>query len=271
MVQVKAGPLGNYGSDDRKDYFEISDPLLKKVAKSTATIINKNKLTKLPNGNFQQKTSKTAADIGMCPDAKFSSQKIFGHCSGSLVGKDQFLSAAHCYNEIGSDSYKDMYVVFDYLLDSPSQVEIEIKKENVYEIKELLYHEFSNRPEVVDLSLVRLDRVVNRAPLKINRAFKYTNGTKLFMIGYPIGLPLKYTDNATITKVDTERSAFATNLDSYSSNSGSSIFDVKTKEIIGVLVRGNSQDFKMGACLDWGVAYDYHSEEGMILWKLPNF
>lgn len=267
-----AAPVGIYGKDDRQDYFQITDPRIREIARSTVAIMFKNELVELPNGDFVKSKPHTLVAEGLCSDARFSSQVTYGHCSGSLIDKDVVLTAAHCFSmDDTSTSFKKMYVVFDLLLHTPSQTQISIKRKNVFEIKEILYYDLYNNGMKVDLSTVRLNRIVNRVPLKLNTRFDYSFGKSIFMLGYPMGLPLKYTNNATISKVDIPGNSFHNNLDAFSANSGSSIFDARSKEIIGVLARGASNNFLSTAkgCYDWGIGTNPMTEEGMLLWNLP--
>jgi V8-like Glu-specific endopeptidase len=69
------------------------------------------------------------------------------------------------------------------------------------------------------------------------------------MIGYPCGFPLKYTYNAWITKNESDNPFFTTNLDAFSSNSGSPVFDLESNNVIGILISGESDYVKIDGCL----------------------
>jgi V8-like Glu-specific endopeptidase len=268
---------GIYGPDNRVDYFDIKNPIIQNLAKSTPIIVDKKNLLALPDGTYKILPKNLMESSDMCSDALFSSQPILGHCSATLIEKDVIITAGHCFSPSlkQPSNYQEMYVIFDYLLNDPSQTEIIIKSENVFEIKELLYYHFPPLEIPVakgfkDLSLARLDRATNRTPIKMNTAFNYAKGTKLFMLGYPMGLPLKYTDDAEILKLDRSQHAFHHQLDAFSSNSGSAIYDEATNEIIGVMVRGESMNTgEYGrSCSEWYLAKDTQVEHGTLLWDL---
>lgn len=271
---------GIYGTDDRRDYFEITDSNIRDLARSTAHIVRKEDLNALPDGNFSLR-GRSLFQTGFCSDVAFYEQMSLGHCSASLVGDDIILTAGHCFSPFVDDksmSFKNMYVIFDYRVNDASQKEIIIKKEDVFEIKELNHYENPplERPPkkgVKDLALAKLDRKVKRRPLKFNTTFNYPLGTNLFMLGHPFGLPLKYTDNASILSLDLEKHSFHHELDAFSGNSGSPIFNMENNEIIGVLVRGESSNqARYGrACAEWAFAKEGSTEEGTLLWDIHKF
>ena len=62
-------------------------------------------------------------------------------------------------------------------------------------------------------------------------------GNQVYMLGHPMGLPLKFTPDGTIGKQ--YRDDFRnTNLDAFSGNSGSPVFSVKEKKLIGIFTKG---------------------------------
>ncbi|MCG2724712.1 MAG: serine protease [Elusimicrobia bacterium] len=93
-------------------------------------------------------------------------------------------------------------------------------------------------------ALLRLDRKVSgHTPLAINRDQNLKVGTKLFVIGYPNGLPVKIAGNAEIRSVHNDY--FAANLDTFRGNSGSPVFNAETYLIEGILVDGVG-DYRYG-------------------------
>jgi V8-like Glu-specific endopeptidase len=56
-------------------------------------------------------------------------------------------------------------------------------------------------------------------------------------MGHPSGLPMKYADGAKV--FGNFDNYFSTNLDTFGGNSGSPVFNAKTNEVVGILVRGD--------------------------------
>jgi V8-like Glu-specific endopeptidase len=66
-------------------------------------------------------------------------------------------------------------------------------------------------------------------------------GSQVGTMGFPLGLPLKVTLNGTVREVFADY--FQANLNSYSGNSGSPVFDINSGSVAGILVRGEN-DFE---------------------------
>src|SRR5205814_1482337 len=106
----------------------------------------------------------------------------------------------------------------------------------VYGCKELLGREQVGTG--ADWALIRLDRaVVGHQPLKINASGSIEKGTEIVVIGHPAGLPTKVAGNAAVRDASKE-GFFVANLDTFGGNSGSAVFNAKTGQIEGILVRG---------------------------------
>jgi V8-like Glu-specific endopeptidase len=72
---------------------------------------------------------------------------------------------------------------------------------------------------------------------------------EVFVIGHPVGLPLKYAGNAKITD-NSPSTYFSANLDTFGGNSGSPVFSmVDGKHIVeGILVRGETDFVEVNGC-----------------------
>ncbi|MCP4151268.1 MAG: trypsin-like peptidase domain-containing protein, partial [bacterium] len=68
------------------------------------------------------------------------------------------------------------------------------------------------------------------------------HGEPVYVIGHPVGLPLKYSPGAKVS--DTRAAYFSADLDIYSCNSGSPVFNSTDHTVVGIVVRGDSQDFR---------------------------
>jgi hypothetical protein len=80
--------------------------------------------------------------------------------------------------------------------------------------------------------------VAGHAPLKVNRSGAPAKGTPIIVIGHPAGLPTKVAGGAAVREV--KEGYFTANLDTYGGNSGSAVFNARTGQIEGILVRGEN-------------------------------
>jgi V8-like Glu-specific endopeptidase len=181
-------------------------------------------------------------DEFMCSDEPFVKQASVSYaCSGFLVGPDLLVTAGHCGVNTGevrnsSEDYCEAYTwMFDFYAHTNTK---RVPKKNVYKCKEIIYATvIGDDVGSQDFTLLRLDRpVTGRKPLKLAKESPAIY-ERVKMLGHPMGLPMKLTDKAEIFSLNNGRS-FLTNLDAFSGNSGSPVFNDRD-EVIGVLVAGN--------------------------------
>jgi V8-like Glu-specific endopeptidase len=225
-----------YGQDNRKDVFEVTNPLYLKLAKSTASLVSKSRLTKL-HGAFYANRVQTLAQsrsTNVCSSENYADQPVLSHCSGFLVSPDTMVSAGHCYDT--ARSCKDSVWVFGYQMNNASSINLDmIQSKNVYECERVIKYKFAQGE---DFSVIKLKRkVIGRAPLKFRKTGKISTRAKLLVIGSPSGLPLKIADGGTVLK-NTGKFQFLTSLDTFKGNSGSPVFNSQTGLVEGILVSG---------------------------------
>lgn len=231
-----------YGNDNRLDVYQVTNPLHKKLALSTAGMIHKNAFsTGKDYDHLDIDYAQTLqAAMNVCTEEKFSQQKLAPSCSGFLIGEDTLVTAGHCYE--GFDSIfnvcKDYKWVFGYehksALHDPTK---DIKLSDIYGCKEVLSHKLDN---TLDFAVIRLDRkVTNRPFLKFRQSGKVSENESLVVIGHPVGLPTKVAQGAFVTK-NTEKTRFSASLDTFQGNSGSPVFNASTGLVEGILVMGKT-------------------------------
>ena len=236
-----------YGPDDRLDIFEVSNPLFKNLAHSTAAMISTSSLQM--NGERVSIVGKNLRGRGICGGEKFSEQLTAASCSGFLVGKDLIVTAGHCART-ARDCETNAWV-FDYSVNSPDQnvSTFDLPKSSVYRCKEIVEQVLDSGATDNDYALIRLEReVTDRAVLKVRTSGKIADKTEILVIGHPTGLPVKIADNAAV-RTNSDDYYFVANLDTFGGNSGSAVFDSHTGQVEGILVRGESDyeyDFSRG-------------------------
>lgn len=233
-----------YGSDNRKEVYQLS-AVQKKLAASTVALVNGDpslagKPITLPLKPDLQTEEK------LCDGQRFAKQPVPAFCSGALIAPDVILTAGHCVRVAGSREgvpLNKMLFVFDFDMQSPTVVSIGLPGRNVYAAKSLIKRVETN---TVDYALIRLDRkVVGRTPLKVAPRESLFVGKSLFVIGHPSGLPTKLANHAAISKLGT--TTFVSNLDTFAGSSGSPVFSV-LNNIVGVLDAGQKDYVRKGNC-----------------------
>ncbi len=230
-----------YGNDDRLDYFQVPDDIAK-LADSTVSLWRSKKVIR--DGEvFNLVTKRFGRHYKLCISERFRDQPVGAFCSGALVSDDIIVTAGHCITDGKICADTKFIFGFSVRRDGVAAATV-IPADEVYSCKKLI-----RRNHNPDYALIQLDRKVkNHRPLAINRNKSISKGDELFVIGHPNGLPLKVAGNARV--YNTSKRSFTANLDVFDGNSGSAVFNAKTKLIEGVLT-GGMYDFEqaVGGCV----------------------
>ncbi len=252
-----------YGDDNRLDYFEA--PAARKALADSVVSLWKTGDVEASGSKFKLKTKKFTdmmqeeAGAPLCATEPFREQPVGAFCSGSLVGEDLIMTAGHCVTS--EEQCKSTKFVFGFAVKARGgKAPAEVPAADVYscakiETQRLQASDTTGNPYLdellgkisdQDFAIVRLDRkVAGRKPLAVNPESTLKNGDALFVIGHPVGLPLKVADDANVRDIGDGKTYFLANLDTYGGNSGSAVFNARTNKVEGILVRGD-QDFKAG-------------------------
>ncbi len=223
-----------YGEDNRKDVYESTDSAVVELSKSTAAMIPNSKLS---SANGQTTISgETLESRGVCAEERFASQMTAANCSGFLVSENVLVTAGHCIKtEADCAGYK---WVFDYKMDADKQDSMKVATKDVYSCSRIIARALDSMSKD-DYAVIQLDRkVADRRPLTFRKSGKVSIGESVVVIGHPSGLPTKIADGAQVRSHSPKY--FIANLDTYGGNSGSAVFNHKTGEVEGILVRGET-------------------------------
>jgi len=253
-------------TDTRQDLYEVTDPSILEIAKSTVLLVDNSGVANLygrdplmtkdtVTGNFnlrQRPFSQSKADIlqghSLCSSVKYLNQTSIGKCSGALVGPDLILTAAHCIPD--QETCDNWVAVFGF--DAANAADpggLQIPAANIYKCKSILStsgapQEFGTKH--ADYTLFRLDRTVtDRNPLAVETHPTYTTNETLFTLGHPTGLPTKLATGEVISldpRNPLSSWMLETSVTAFGGNSGGPVFDTETKKIVGVL-EGGADDF----------------------------
>ena len=225
-----------YGDDNRLDIFEVSNPMHLKLAKATAGLVKSYDVEDMRDG--QSKLD--GGNLNVCSDEKFDGQLTAAFCSGFLVdheGEQFFVTAGHCIDS--QRSCEGIKFVFDYNVKEAGQTQHKVPTSSVYGCKKLVDRVLS-RSDSNDYAVVKLDRKVeDREALTFRTEGKISNGEEILVIGHPSGLPTKVAGDAFVRN-NNSSIFFSSNLDTFGGNSGSAVFNARTGDVEGILVRGHN-------------------------------
>jgi V8-like Glu-specific endopeptidase len=179
--------------------------------------------------------------FNLCDSEPFREQPILSGwlCTGVLVKEDIIATAAHCANK---KTVRDLRFVFGYHMSNPEKAVKYLHPDNIYKGKEIIGREYTGKNAEPEWTLVKLDRKVEgQVPVALSREDIFY-GQQAYVIGYPLGLPLKVAPGAQVC--DISKTCFAATLDIYMGNSGSPVFCSETHEVIGIAIHGDTRDFR---------------------------
>lgn len=210
----------NDGNDDRHEIRDAPPPA-QELARSVALICEAPFLAQKANGMWKLKTKPT----GLLSGQAFSEQpKVPRGFTGFLVGDDLLLTTAH-----GISNVSLLRIVFDYILDANDVAKTTYSSDEVFTVKKVVGRR-RNANTREDWLLLRLNRSPGRPFLGIESQVAPLD-SPLWMLGHPLGLPMKFVDNAKVTRAGSV--FFECDLDASWGNSGSLV--ESDGKVVGVL------------------------------------
>jgi AraC-like DNA-binding protein/V8-like Glu-specific endopeptidase len=236
--------MGIWHKDERLDYFEIVDEKVKRNILSVAAVCMKDNLLDTGERYQELRVKNYGETYNLCTSEPFYYQPVAAGfmATGVLVKEDVVATAAHFAN---ATNVKKLCFIFGYVMSDPISPVTRFPNENVYRGVEILHREYDvDGPGASgsDWALVRLDRKVEGLEIATLSFQNASYMQKIYSIGYPCGLPLKYAPG-TVVKSD-EKSCFVAEMDVFSGNGGSPVFSAETHAMVGIIYRGDSRDFR---------------------------
>jgi hypothetical protein len=236
-----------YGTDRRREFWEVQDPIQLQVANSVAALVTEQHYKELSKS--YQLIGKPLGEVAeLCSGEHFYSQPVIANCSGFVVGPDLVATAGHCVPK----DLTSLRIVFGYRAIRPAndvRIVTEIPKSQVYRVLEAVSQRYDG-PNIrtIDYAVLRVDRkIVDHLQLPLDTKEGVKTGDELYVLGFPSGLPLKLADQAFVRSVS-DKGYFVSNLDTFGGNSGSPVLKDGTLIVEGILVRGDNDYAYRGKC-----------------------
>ena len=177
-----------YGMDDRQDLFLVNDPEVKRNANSVVALIDAGNISDNGNGTSTISTTTFAAANSLCSTERFGQQPTAPFCSGFLVAPDIIATAGHCVEQ---NSLPRVRYVFGFRMINETKARVVVSNEDIYRGVGIISRKEESTGS--DYAIVRLDRpAVGHPVVSIRRSGKVGDNQKVYVIGHPSRLPLKY-------------------------------------------------------------------------------
>jgi V8-like Glu-specific endopeptidase len=226
-------PRGIYGPDDRKDVYQIEDPVILERIKGVVLIAQDTDLIARPDGSYDLKVTPLGVQYNLCAGEVFAAQPTGGFCTGFFVTPDCIATAGHCVEGKNLDGLR---FVVGFEMHGPADPALIFTADQIFKGVSVIRQQLDGSG---DYAVVRVSNPTTQGvPLPVSRAATVTPNAAVSVIGHPSALPAKYAPNATV-RDDTPFSYFVANLDTFGGNSGSPVFDA-ANEVVGILVRGDT-------------------------------
>ena len=240
-----------YGLDDRQEAESIVNHRVHKNMLAVAGRVYKNSRQRIGKRLVQFMRVHLLSDksrANVCEEESFASQPVLTDCTGFLIRDDVLVTAGHCmmllYDEIEDEQTvlcKQSEWLFGYTVKNKRLVKNGVAKfKNLYGCEKVIYGKHSKDTE--DIAIIKLDRKVRgRSPVELRSRGEIDLGQGLYVLGHPSGLPMKYSgDSIYLDDIKKQPWAFEANIDSFSGNSGSPVFNEFTHEVEGILLKGRN-------------------------------
>jgi hypothetical protein len=230
-----------YGVDDRKDLFQVADPKVRADADGVVALFNAEDVISNGDGTSRLATTQYGGAFNLCPEEPFINQPLSRCDTGFLVNSRMILTAGHI------DNLANKLFIFGFQMASANSPQVfNIPNSQIHRAHHVIAQ--NDDPNGDDFAIILLeDAVTDHRVLAIRRTGRIEDGRAVQVMGHPRGLPLKFADGAFVTD-NSNASFFVANLDTYTHNSGSPVFN-SDHVVEGIVVRGADRDFvPVGNC-----------------------
>ncbi len=238
-----------YGTDNRTDVYAHADEGLRALARQSTVAL-------MPEADVDVRVPTDVKFLGptlersqsLCYGERFANDPTTAFCSGTLIDDDLVLTAGHCITS--EAECRTTRFVFKYYRTTATALE-RVTTEDVFSCARIVAR--SERTEadgVHDYAIIKLDRRASPrfspAPVVEGRALRVT-GQRVAVIGSGSGIPFKIDSGGSVRSPGNGADFIATT-DTFGGNSGSGVYDAERKQLVGILVEGETDYRRLSGC-----------------------
>ncbi len=240
-----------YGTDNRQDvYAHPSATLRARAQQSTVALMNRYDVNTSNPNNVTFSSQTLGAAQQLCSTERFRNDPTAAFCSGTLIDDDLVLTAGHCITS--TTDCTNTRFVFNYYRTGASTMQT-VTTQDVFSCSQIVARrEGTFSGQVLDYAIIRLDRPATPrfTPAPVRTAnVAMTAGQSVAVIGSGSGIPFKIDSGG---KVRNARAGsldyFVATTDTFGGNSGSGVYETSAHEVVGILVRGDTDYVRSGSC-----------------------
>lgn len=221
--------------DNRKEICEEENKNRLENSSRVVAIFDRSSISSVGSSKSEIKTNAfiSVGSLPICNTETFLGQPSGGIGTGIAINKSTIVTAAHCIEKFSdSEAAQRLRFIFDFRCIKDGKVIVDNNR--IFSLKSIIKRE--KIPGTRDYALLLTDRDLPVPDKQVRMAKVILPGDSLYVIGHPLGLPLKIADGATVIDRNDPNFLSAT-LDTYAGNSGSPVFNGKD-ELVGILARG---------------------------------
>lgn len=255
-----------FGSDTRVNAFDVEDFRASQNADSVALIVSASQVSPGSSG-FLDVATERLGDIAVWNGLRLCSGRFIdepaapGVLGTGFLVSEQLLVTSRSAIE-GQDP-SVLRVVFGFRMLGPTMLAL-IEAQSVVNVDLIVAQGSGGSHD--DWALVHLDRPVEDHEIaQIRTKGRVPDGTALYSVSVPIGLPLKLADGYIVH--NSSEMWFRAHTDAFAASRGAPLFNAVTHEVEGILGSGPA-DFQLGGtCADEAV-YPVDSSEGFTCCRI---
>lgn len=242
VEQIQASTASIYDEDNITTVGETVRPsthdanFINKInqqSESVCILIDRHSLKEYDENHYKINFLKsfTEENPEICIPFNFGDEARLSGSTGFLIADNIIITVEHA---LDCSNYTDKRIIFNFNT-SMSKGKGVIPKSDVYFIKRIIDQRYNPGNSYRDSTIAELDRPrASSSPLIYDNTSNITNGAELYMLGHPLGLPLRLSSNGKVID-DSNKTMIRCDLDSFKGNSGSPVFSKETGNVIGIL------------------------------------